>query len=424
MRIIFKKNFLLKILSLILLVVVFLLLGFSLFAENFNLIKTIIFFSILIILIVDFLNLFIFISEDRDKKEENIFDLQRKLLDSLTEGLVAYDDSFKIIFVNRAFSNLVGLSSEHLIGLTVVQAMIRNEKYRKLANIFFPFLEGEEIKIVSKEPEIIEVKFRFPEERYFLISYIDLVKEAKFKLRLVFDRTQDVLDNRRRTEFFQFLSHSILTPLNEIKWLLESFNTKNFDAENKEVYDSALDILKNSIIFFEMIISSLKMESEQLTLNLDKIDINQVIINVVDILKEQIRLKNLKVTIEVNEQIKTLPADPSLSLLTFYSLIENAVIYNKEGGSIKIGVEKMSSQPYVSITIEDTGIGMSEEELSSLFQKYYRGSRAIDKKPKGFGIGLYMAKNIIKLHGGDIKIQSQLDKGTKITILWPTKINV
>lgn len=418
-QILTKKN-----LAILIGVLIVLILGWALFIDKFNLLKAIIFIALLGLIFI--IGLLFFVREEKvspAKSTSNIFELELALLDSLSEGIVAYDDSFKILFVNKVFAEAVDLSREELIGLKVEQAMIKNERYKKLANIFFPFLEGEGIKIISKNPEVIEVKFNLPQERYLRITYLNLEQTLKFKLRIIMDKTDDIIENNQRTEFFQFLSHSILTPLNEIKWLLESFNTGTLDSNNKEIYSLLLGIVKNSIIFFELIISNLKLETSQLIPKITKVDVNKAIVTILDILKEQIKSKNLKVNVEISERVDFISADESLFLLTLYSLIENAVIYNKDQGSVKITFEKVPNEAYVKITIQDTGIGISDEDKKNIFRKYYRGSKASEKKPKGFGIGLYMAKTITNIHGGDLKLESKENEGTTVTILWPVKTN-
>lgn len=412
-----KKN-----LAILIGILVLLILGWALFIDKFNLLKTIIFVALLGLIFV--IGLLFFIREEKvssTKSASDIFELELTLLDSLSEGIVAYDDSFKILFVNKVFAETVDLSREELIGLKVEQAMIKNERYKKLANIFFPFLEGEGIKIVSKNPEIIEVKFNLPQERYLRITYLSFEETLKFKLRIIIDKTDEIMENNQRTEFFQFLSHSILTPLNEIKWLLESFNTETLDNNNKETCSLLLSIVKNSIIFFELIISNLKLETSQLIPKITKVDINKAVVTILDILKEQIRSKNLKVNVEISERVNFVSADESLFLLTLYSLIENAVIYNRDQGFVKISFDKVPNEAFVKITIQDTGIGINDEDKKNIFRKYYRGAKASEKKPKGFGIGLYMAKTITTIHGGDLKLESKENEGTTVTILWPVK---
>lgn len=405
-------------------VLVLLILGWALFVDKFNLLKIIIFVALLGLGLI--VGLLFFMKEEKElptKSPSDIFSLELALLDSLNEGIVAYDNSFKILFVNKVFTEEVDLSREELIGLKVEQAMVKNERYKKLANIFFPFLEGEGIKIISKNPEIVEVKFSFPQEKYLQITYLNLEETLNFKLRIIIDKTSDVIENNQRTEFFQFLSHSILTPLNEMKWLLESFNPNTLDSNNKEVFYLFLDVVKNSIIFFELIISNLKLETSQLIPKITKVDVNKAVVTILDILKEQIKSKNLKVNVEIGEKVDFISADESLFLLTLYSLIENAIVYNKDGGSVKIIFDKVPNEAYVKIVIQDTGIGISDEDKKNIFRKYYRGTKASEKKPKGFGIGLYMAKTITNIHGGDLKLDSKENEGTTVTVLWPIKIN-
>ena len=79
----------------------------------------------------------------------------------------------------------------------------------------------------------------------------------------------------------------------------------------------------------------------------------------------------------------------------------------------------MPQRPYLEIIVEDTGIGMTKQDLANLFTKYYRGKKAKNLDVKGFGIGLYNAKKLATLYGGDIQIESQDDKGTKAVLILP-----
>jgi signal transduction histidine kinase len=311
---------------------------------------------------------------------------------------------------------LVRLKKEDLINLIVKSEMISNERYQVLANIFFPFLQGENLKIIKQNPETIEVKFSQPEEKYFLISYVYIYLDKKYKLRVVLDKTQDVFESQRRLEFIQMIGHNLLTPLSEIRWNLEALNLEEISKENRDFIDVALRIIKSTIAFAESTLNFVRIEVGELELKIEEIDLEKIIVSILDVLKEKIEEKKLKVSVEIEEALTKIFADRSGVSLLLFTLIENAVLYNRPGGQIRIKIQKLAQRPYLEIIVEDTGIGMTKKDLSNLFKKYYRGEKAKELDVKGFGIGLYNAKTLINLQGGEIKVESEENKGTKVTI--------
>jgi len=404
-------------------VLVLVTLFISLFIRDFNLLKIFVFIN-LILVIVLLINFFQLRRKSKEEKISLFFSFFQNLLDYLQEGIVVYDDEFKIIFANKSFCEIVNLKKEDLINLIVKNEMIKNERYQTLANIFFPFLQGENLKIVSQKPETIEVKFSQPKEKYFLISYVDIYLDKKYKLRIVLDKTEDVVESQKRLEFIQIISHNLLTPLSEIRWNLEAIDLSKIPQEEKDFLELALRIIKSTIVFAESTLTMVETEIGQLKLKIEEVDLEKIIVSLLDILKGKIEEKKLKVNVEIEEKVSKIQADHRVLSLSLFALMENAILYNKIGGSVMIKAQKMAQRPYLEIIIEDTGIGMSKEDLANLFKKYYRGKKAKDLDVKGFGIGLYNAKRLVNLHGGDIKIESQEDKGTKAVLTLPLDLSL
>lgn len=418
----FKNETNLILIPTILLVI---LLIISLFIKDFNLLKFFVFFNLLVAFSIFGLVFYLARKPIKEGERTSPFFLIQNLLDFLNEGVAIYDNDFKIVFVNKAFAQIVGLEREDILNLIIDQGMIKNEKYEMLANIFFPFLKGEDLKIISQNPEILEVKFSSPQEKYFYLSYLDIVlANKKYKLRIVLDKTQDVIESQRRLEFIQLVSHNLLTPLSEIRWTLEAMETKNFSEENKELWQRALNIIKSTLGLTEMILTMIRAEGSRLELVIQNVDFKQVIENILEIFEDKIEEKKLKINLQLSDEINTIPGDSNLVSMLFYSLIENAVLYNKMNGGVFISIQKFPHRPYAQIIIEDTGIGMSKEDLENLFKKYYRGKKTKNVNVQGLGIGLYTAKNILDLHGAEIKVESEENKGTKISILWPLDVGL
>ncbi len=419
-----KENFfrLEKRIILIFLVIIFIL-GLSLFISEFNLLKLVNFITMIIVAV----NLFFYFQLLKKPKEEKIefFKLVQELLDNCKEGIVIYNDDYKIVFVNKSLAEITNLRKEDIVNLTVQPEMMKNKKYEMLANIFFPFIQGQDLQIISQNPEIIEVRFISPVEKYFLISYLDVYLDRKYKLRIVLDKTEDVLVAQQKLEFVQLVSHHLLTPLAEIRWNLEAVSLENLPPEDKKFLQAALRSIKNTLLFAESLLNLARIEMRKIILNIqENINLENLILSLLDVLKDKIETKGIKVNIEIEEKAALIPGDESILKVAIFSILQNAVVYNKIGGEINIFIRKQVQRPYAEIIVEDTGIGMTEEDLKNIFKKYYRGKKAKEMDANGFGIGLYNAKYLINLHGGEIQIQSQENVGTTVKIYLPLDPNL
>ncbi len=391
----------------------------SLFVGDFNLLKILV--TLIILLSLNLLGVLFYLKQKKPKEIKlDIWQKIFEILENFQEGVVIYNSEMKIIYANKKFFEIVKLDKEKIIGQTVGQWMINNEVYKTLGNIFFPFIEGEEVKIISEKPlETISVKFSQPEEKYFLISFskINLEKED-LKIRLIIDRTNDVIESQKKLEFIQLISHNLLTPLSETRWLLESLDFETLQEETRKIIEDALYIIRSTIIFSQSTLTFVKSEQAEIKLNISEIKFDELINKVLTFLKRKILEKSLEVKIEIYEKANQILGDENLLFLVFSIIIENAIVYNKSNGSIFIKAQK-ENRPYVLIEIQDTGIGMSSTDLENIFKKYYRGEKAKEYNIQGFGIGLYLAKKIIEKHGGKINIESKENLGTKVTIELP-----
>lgn len=418
----FFKNFLEKIKrnpSFYFLLFFLLLLSGGILISSYNFLKLYLFFLILILL--NFLGYQYYLQKKPKEKQEPAFSFLTNILENLQEGIVFYDENLKIFYVNRKFSEIVNLKKEDLEKLEVGQWMLKNKTYETLANLFFPFINGEEIKIISEKPyEVIEVSFKEPEEKYYTLAYLETeINSKKYRIRLIIDRTKDVIESKKREEFIQLVSHNLLTPLSEIRWLLESLEKESLSEENKKIFEDILTIVNTSLVFSQNVLVFVKAERGTLALNVSQFDLDELLRKIFSVFQRKIKEKNLKIEVEIYEKAKRIIGDENLLFLTLSAIIENAIVYNKNNGEIKILAQKVEGRPYVEISIEDTGIGMSQKDLENLFKKYYRGERAKEKEVAGFGTGLYLAKKIIDLHGGEIKVFSEENKGTRVVIILP-----
>ena len=390
------------------------LLFIFLFVSNFNYLKVFIFF--LLAINIGFLIIGIFLKKEELISSQESFYLELdKFFNLLNTPFVIYDDGMKIVYLNDAFVKLVNLNKNILTNFKLETWIIKNEQYLKLALIFFPSLVADKLKIIqSEDPNIIEINYqnRF---LWLITSSKIKYKEKNYNFKIIIDQSKDYYYNKQTIEFLNLLAHHLRTPLNQIKWLLETIK----NSDNKDDIDRALNIVDKTLILSQRVILNSKLESNQLELNITMNNFEELINNCLDFFRYYLKEKDIKVEIFIDDQVKNSYFDKNIMFFIIYTLIENAIDYNKIGGKIIINLEKESNRDYFKILISDTGIGINKEDLESIFKKYFRSKEAKEIKPTGFGLGLFSVYNLVKLHKGEIKVESEKNKGTKFILRFP-----
>ncbi|MBQ1726524.1 MAG: ATP-binding protein, partial [Treponema sp.] len=221
-----------------------------------------------------------------------------------------------------------------------------------------------------------------------------------------------------RQAFVSNVSHELKTPMSSMKVLADSLLSQEHQSE--EVYREFLSDINTEIDRENQIISDLltlvKLEGKATSLKTEKVHINGlaeiVIKRVLPLAEEQ----HVEVVVE-NQRDVYAEVDENSIIMALTNILENSVKYNKKNGSVRVTVNADWNNCF--ITIRDTGIGIPEESLSHLFEKFYRVDKARSRETGGSGLGLSIAYEIVKAHNGDIKVFSKLQKGTKFVITLP-----
>ncbi|KNF09565.1 two-component system signal transduction histidine kinase [Gottschalkia purinilytica] len=209
------------------------------------------------------------------------------------------------------------------------------------------------------------------------------------------------------------ISHQIKTPISSIKLFntlltdneLEEQEKVEFLERTKEEVDK-LEWLSNSLIKIS------RMEAGIIQLKKENKDIKKTILEAVN----GIYLRALDSNIDINIMVDSINVyhDSKWTKEAIFNILENAVKYTHENGQIDITLEKLET--YIKIDIEDNGIGIPSNEISNIFNRFYRGNLEKVRNSEGSGIGLYLSRKILEEQGGNVTVSSQENKGTKFTI--------
>lgn len=220
-----------------------------------------------------------------------------------------------------------------------------------------------------------------------------------------------------REEFISVASHELKTPVTSLK-VYSQVLKKKLKANNRTNTDKYFNKMNNQIDKLNTLISDLlnvsRLKNGQLEFENKPFDINEVVKSSVELIQPTTDDHNIKIAGKINRKVK---GDAERVGQVISNLLNNAIKYSPNANRVNIILR--NSKKMASITVEDFGIGIDEDKIDSLFERFYRVEGEVQSTFPGLGIGLYIAKEIASRHGGEIKVKSKKGKGSKFTFLIP-----
>ncbi len=221
---------------------------------------------------------------------------------------------------------------------------------------------------------------------------------------------------RTKNEFISTISHELRTPLTAIKGWGETIRSS---PEDSELVDKGIDVIVNESDRLSDLVEELldfsRMESGKFSLRVSEIDIIKELNSVVKAFENRSTRENIQLITDIPVDSLTLNGDKNRIKQALVNVIDNAFKYNKENGFIKIFLE--TNENNVVIKICDNGCGISRFDLPRIKEKFYKANNSV----RGTGIGLAVTDEIIKMHNGEMKIDSTVGEGTVVSIILPVK---
>jgi two-component system phosphate regulon sensor histidine kinase PhoR len=219
-------------------------------------------------------------------------------------------------------------------------------------------------------------------------------------------------------DFINNMTHEFKTPISSIKIAAEVLNNDKSISENNRLLRYAMIIKEQNQRLndqVEKVLNVARLENDNLKINSENIELRELIDSVFE--AQQLKMERGTVTLTYDAKVKFIQADIIHFTNVLFSLLDNAEKYCNTEPKIDIIVKEYTD--HISINIKDNGIGVSKENQKMLFDKFYRVPTGNLHNVKGFGLGLFYVKNICNVHGWDISIQSEPQKGSIFTIRIP-----
>lgn len=348
------------------------------------------------------------------------------IIDSLPIGVITANDDLKILQCNSIAIRLLNMNlakdGEHKL----LKDAMPKETAETFLMIISAFLSGNSINMrelflknyISGEMTPVNIsitRLRCGEclsEKEFVIVLEDLSlkKEINELLRI----------NEMKNNFVSMVSHELKTPLTSIKGSIHILASSMPEG----VSDSARDLVKIIASNTERLIKLVRdlidvsnIENQTLSLMKRSGDLKQILLESIATQAEKFEKKNLEIIFDYSSPIREVAMDSERIKTVILDLLDNAYKFTGRGGNIFLKV--WGEEDKIKISVRDTGIGIGKDQLDKIFDKFYQIDNSITRSVGGTGLGLYLARTLVRLHGGDIIVNPEYEGGAEFIVMLP-----
>lgn len=338
-----------------------------------------------------------------------------RILRSISDGLVVVNAQGEVMFMNSAAEKLLGKSKGDIAGKNIFENLSDNQ----IASVY-----REHPDIGEKTDKVAEIVLHGQENTKKILRASSAVIEDTNGLTVgtvavLSDVTKQKEIDELKDKFVAHVSHELRSPLTIIKSAVLAVKDKIAGDINPEQEDLLKDA-SDSIGRLERLINDLldisKIESGRMELKKVPVDLGDLVSNTVESSMLWAKSKGLTLRTEV-QPLPRLEVDPDKVMQVVMNLLSNAIKFTPASGEITVSAQIDGQESFVAVSVKDTGPGIAPEHLEKMFQKFQQFGHGRG----GSGLGLYISKELVELHGGKIWVESGLGKGTKFSFTIPLK---
>ncbi len=252
-----------------------------------------------------------------------------------------------------------------------------------------------------------------------IVAIVALVLVVIAIIAFIIIRKRLIENNHMKYEFVTIVAHKFRTPMTYIKWVCDTLIPDETDSFKKK---SLEDIKKSNQKIIDLVSTLIEIADDEnkagASYVIDKFPIYEFTKSVADRFKDTLHEKNLFFSLDCDDKTALVKADQGRLEFVLTTLLDNAQTYTNPGQNVAVFIN--TNMLSVKISVQDSGIGISKNDLPHIFSKFYRGKNARSTDTEGFGVGLYLANSIIKKLGGKMTVESQGEgTGSTFTITLP-----
>jgi len=350
------------------------------------------------------------------------------ILESMAEGVVALDPQGRIVLMNPAAAVLLGTARDRAMGRHAeevmrhpdMQELVRAalQQHRRSMKDILLFQPKERILRLHGVPCQAGgplLRRQRPPADVLVAGGL----EGPSAVLVIQDVTESHWYEQLRKEFVANVSHELKSPLTAIRSLTETLLTGGAledQSKNRQFVGMIDEEAARLSRLIEDLLALSQIESKAMPLKLALVELRPLAESVVASLKPSITSRGIAVTLEFPDGF-AVRADPDRLQQVLFNLADNAIKYNTTGGRVTLSAA--STGPWATVTVADTGIGIPDQDVPRLFERFYRVDKARSRELGGTGLGLSIVKHIVEAHGGTVSVESRVNQGSRFSFTIP-----
>ncbi|WP_394405004.1 sensor histidine kinase [Streptococcus sp. 20-1249] len=336
------------------------------------------------------------------RQQQFLLQQQQKEFDTIIakikEGMILLDDQARIISINAAALELFRVEGEWQ-----GRFMLEISRDLILTTLINQGLAGQKREgVITIEQSQYKVLVRPTKDRQTVTGLVILL----------FDVTEQLHLEELQREFTANVSHELKNPLHVISGYSELLVNRMVPSEEVPKFAAKIHTESDRLVKLVEDIINLSQLDEQSEFPMEEVNLYQLAESVIEDLQLKAQKKDVSLVLKGEDAL--LRGNPVLLYSLVYNLCDNAIIYNKEKGSVEVTVSNLPHE--ISLTVADTGIGIASDEQERIFERFYRVDKSRSKVVGGTGLGLSIVKKALTFHNGHMKLTSSIGKGTTMTV--------
>ena len=350
-------------------------------------------------------------TDESEKKDDNQELSIIEALNTTICGFITLDKNRQVIYANKPAPIHTNVD-----GIKIIDLLFNGN------DTLDSWLDSCEEHSVHDEHVWTRIPDRLPNEegrRFFdVIASYQKGSTAETVLTLI-DRTKSYIVDEENLDFISFAAHELRGPITVIRGYLDVLGDELADVlvdDQSELFHRLVVSSNRLSGYIDNILNTSRYDRRHLKMNLAEDKISTIYDTISDDMKLRAGAQNRILNVDLPTKLPTVAADRASIGQVFGNLIDNAIKYSRDGGSVNVTAKQNGN--FVDVSVTDNGIGMPESVVSQLFQKFYRSHRSRESVA-GTGIGLYISKAIVESNGGTISVRSEDGKGSVFTVSLP-----
>ncbi len=346
------------------------------------------------------------------------------IISNFIDPIIVVDKEGRLSRFNPAAREIFGLRDNDIGVKISKENNFSMENFRKIIKREYKVVKEKNLDDNESLLEEVIIKIGNKEFTYKVVTskVINIRNEFLGTMKIFYNITREKMIDKLKSEFISIAAHQLRTPLSAIKWVIKMVldgDAGKLNEEQEKLLFKGYQSNERVIELINDMLNVSRIEEGRFGYSFSTSSFDEVLDIVVGSLENKIKENHQKLIIKKPKKLPKIYMDKEKMILVLQNLLENAVKYTPEYGTIEVGVEV--GKELMKVKIKDNGVGIPKKDQDKLFSKFFRADNVIRMQTEGSGLGLFIVKNIIEKHGGSIICHSEEGKGTEFIFTLPIK---